>query len=431
LLCLYNSIYGLSGLGVTEEQLAKDVIGSSVDALRQQTANFNHLRGLGGLGRNSTDSSSVGNKGQENIFYSEFKDLPKETLRSFCVDIINQRLSNPDDRTKKVQLGFNIDKARKEVQRQRKAAFEKKGLDINKYKFGGVRPKDQPITDDDETPSTPIDSGNIPTSETKPKNTPKDDIMDFLKSVYEELKNGVENVDVEKLKDNIMFAIDIVGSDLTNKESINENKKMTKKIIKLTEQQLRFVINNLVEQTADLDELTHDEFKHSERLQSLRDAINKNKIIGVAYVKQDGSVRAMCFKKYLGSYISSERTKSEKQQGMNETHNQISVVDLNIYNKALRENGDDKAAAAKICWRKINLESVLGFIAGGNFIDLRGPEDNDILAKYGEEVYNSLTKSMVNIIDRNAQENAADVQEPQAQGNLEGNNGGGLEIPAE
>lgn len=431
MLCLYNSIYGLSGLGVTEEQLAKDVIGSSVDALRQQTANFNHLRGLGGLGRNSTDSSSVGNKGQENIFYSEFKDLPKETLRSFCVDIINQRLSNPDDRTKKVQLGFNIDKARKEVQRQRKAAFEKKGLDINKYKFGGVRPKDQPITDDDETPSTPIDSGNIPTSETKPKNTPKDDIMDFLKSVYEELKNGVENVDVEKLKDNIMFAIDIVGSDLTNKESINENKKMTKKIIKLTEQQLRFVINNLVEQTADLDELTHDEFKHSERLQSLRDAINKNKIIGVAYVKQDGSVRAMCFKKYLGSYISSERTKSEKQQGMNETHNQISVVDLNIYNKALRENGDDKAAAAKICWRKINLESVLGFIAGGNFIDLRGPEDNDILAKYGEEVYNSLTKSMVNIIDRNAQENAADVQEPQAQGNLEGNNGGGLEIPAE
>jgi len=431
LLCLYNSIYGLSGLGVTEEQLAKDVIGSSVDALRQQTANFNHLRGLGGLGRNSTDSSSVGNKGQENIFYSEFKDLPKETLRSFCVDIINQRLSNPDDRTKKVQLGFNIDKARKEVQRQRKAAFEKKGLDINKNKFGGVRPKDQPITDDDETPSTPIDSGNIPTSETKPKNTPKDDIMDFLKSVYEELKNGVENVDVEKLKDNIMFAIDIVGSDLTNKESINENKKMTKKIIKLTEQQLRFVINNLVEQTADLDELTHDEFKHSERLQSLRDAINKNKIIGVAYVKQDGSVRAMCFKKYLGSYISSERTKSEKQQGMNETHNQISVVDLNIYNKALRENGDDKAAAAKICWRKINLESVLGFIAGGNFIDLRGPEDNDILAKYGEEVYNSLTKSMVNIIDRNAQENAADVQEPQAQGNLEGNNGGGLEIPAE
>lgn len=207
------------------------------------------------------------------------------------------------------------------------------------------------------------------------------------------------------------------------------------KIIKLTESQLRFVINNLVEQMSDLDELTHDEFKHGDRLQTLRDAIDKNKIIGVAYVKKEGSVRAMCFKKFLGSYVSSDREKSEKQQGMNETHNQISVVDLNVYNKALRENGGDKTAAAKLCWRKINLDTVLGFIAGGNFIDLRGPEDNNILEKYGEQVYNSLTQSMVNIINQNAQENAAAVEAPQApEGQPQppaNNEGGVLEIPAE
>lgn len=198
-----------------------------------------------------------------------------------------------------------------------------------------------------------------------------------------------------------------------------------KKVIKLTESQLKVVIKNIMEQMADLDELTHDEFKHSDRLQSLRDAIDKNKIIGVAYVKKDGSVRAMCFKKYLGSYVSSEREKSEKQLGMNEAHNQISVVDLNVYNKTLRENGGDKPAAAKLSWRKINLDTVLGFIAGGNFIDLRGPEDNNILEKYGEQVYNSLTQSMVNIINQNAQENAAAVEGPQPPENLDGV----LEIP--
>lgn len=160
--------------------------------------------------------------------------------------------------------------------------------------------------------------------------------------------------------------------------------------------------NNLQEELE--EELTYDEFNNSPRLQSLRDAINNNKIVGVAFVKADGSVRAMCFRKYLKSYIPSEKEKTEKQLAMASTHNQITVVDLNLYNKALRETGDSEMAS-KRCWRKMTLPNVLGFIAGATFVDLRGEEDNNILERYGEEIYNSLTKTMVSAIERNQNQN--------------------------
>jgi len=181
---------------------------------------------------------------------------------------------------------------------------------------------------------------------------------------------------------------------------------MSKKI-KITESQLQEIIKPFIKESYNLlEELTYNEFQNSPRLQSLREAINNNKIVGVAFVKVDGTVRAMCFRKYLKSYIPSEKEKTEKQLAMSETHSQIPVVDLNVYNKALRETGDSEMAS-KRCWRKINLPNVLGFIAGSIFEDLRGPEDNNILERYGEEVYNSLTKSMVNAIERNQAENVA------------------------
>jgi hypothetical protein len=52
--------------------------------------------------------------------------------------------------------------------------------------------------------------------------------------------------------------------------------------------------------------------------------------------------------------------------------------------------------AAKGAWRTINLETVLGFMVRGQFIDLR--DENNIMDRFGEDVYNSLTKSMKNVL---------------------------------
>jgi hypothetical protein len=56
-----------------------------------------------------------------------------------------------------------------------------------------------------------------------------------------------------------------------------------------------------------------------------------------------------------------------------------------------------KAEAAKKAWRSINLKEVLGFLVGGNFVDLRA--ENSIMERYGEEIYNSLTNGMVRAME--------------------------------
>ncbi len=79
------------------------------------------------------------------------------------------------------------------------------------------------------------------------------------------------------------------------------------------------------------------------------------------------------------------------------------VVDINAYNKKLKElrnmgidDDQAKSEASKVAWRSISLENVLGFMVRGNFVDLR--DENDIMNRFGEEVYNSLTKSMKNAL---------------------------------
>jgi outer membrane protein OmpA-like peptidoglycan-associated protein len=134
-----------------------------------------------------------------------------------------------------------------------------------------------------------------------------------------------------------------------------------------------------------------------EPLQSLRNALDKNQMVSVAYVKKDGSVRHMLVKRNISSYVRSDREKTEKQANVESNNDIKKVVDFTLYRKNLRDNGGDKEMAAKSCWRTINLKDVLGFSAGGNFIDLR--EENDILNRFGETIYGSLTKSMQRAMD--------------------------------
>jgi hypothetical protein len=151
----------------------------------------------------------------------------------------------------------------------------------------------------------------------------------------------------------------------------------------------------------DIMELDHEELKNSPRFEEFRKALAKNINVSVAYVKNDGTVRHMLVKRYLSSYVPSEKERTEKQMAINQTHDVKRVIDLNAYNKSLRETGD-KELSAKKSWRTINLDNVMGFMVRGNFIDLR--DENEIKDRFGEEVYNSLTKSMVSAMQANQAE---------------------------
>lgn len=178
---------------------------------------------------------------------------------------------------------------------------------------------------------------------------------------------------------------------------------MGKKII-VTESQMRRLLDKMInESKMGIDELDYQSYTEGDDLQQLRDAIDRNILVSVAFVKKDGSVRHMGIKKNISSYVGSDREKSEKQMNVEMNNNIKKVVDINAYNKKLKElrnmGVDDdqaKAEASKVAWRSISLENVLGFMVRGNFVDLR--DENDIMNRFGEEVYNSLTKSMKNAL---------------------------------
>ncbi len=178
---------------------------------------------------------------------------------------------------------------------------------------------------------------------------------------------------------------------------------MGKKII-VTESQMRRLLDKMInESKMGIDELDYQSYTEGDDLQQLRDAIDRYILVSVAFVKKDGSVRHMAIKKNISSYVGSDREKSEKQMNVEMNNNIKKVVDINAYNKKLKElrnmGVDDdqaKAEASKVAWRSISLENVLGFMVRGNFVDLR--DENDIMNRFGEEVYNSLTKSMKNAL---------------------------------
>lgn len=125
------------------------------------------------------------------------------------------------------------------------------------------------------------------------------------------------------------------------------------------------------------------------------DAYKANKAVGVAFVKSDGSVREMAFRRYLKAYIGSTRVKSEKEMNVLQNNNLFQVYDTNVYISNLRELGDKEKASAK-SYRRFYLQEVLAFILKGQVYDFR--EKNKIKERYGENVYMSLTKSMVSAL---------------------------------
>lgn len=182
--------------------------------------------------------------------------------------------------------------------------------------------------------------------------------------------------------------------------------------IKITESQLKMILK----ETQEVEEISYQDFQERDDLQDLRDALDKNKTVSVAFVKKDGTVRHMAIRSNLSSYVGSDREKTEKQQNVEMNNNLKKVIDINSYIKTLKQlrqdpNIDEVAAkqqAAKGAWRSINLENVLGFLVGGKFKDLR--DENNILERYSQEVYDQLTKSMVRAMDTELQNQEQEIQ---------------------
>jgi hypothetical protein len=126
----------------------------------------------------------------------------------------------------------------------------------------------------------------------------------------------------------------------------------------------------------------------------------KNITVSVAFIKKDGTVRHMAFRRNLMSYKKSETEKTEKQMNYLQNNNLMNVYDTNSFIKNKRENitaglDPEQAAeeAAKKSFRNFKLENVMGFLCGGKFYDMR--EKNNITQRFGEEIASQLTKSMI------------------------------------
>ncbi len=178
-----------------------------------------------------------------------------------------------------------------------------------------------------------------------------------------------------------------------------------------------------IEESMDMSELDYESFHEDENLSELRNAIDRNKTVSVAFVKKDGTVRHMAIRKNLSSYVASEREKSDAQMNVEQTHNLKKVVDINSYIRDLKrmraENRDNpnpvddnelKQMAAKKAWRSVNLQNVLGFLVSGKFVDLR--DENQIMDRFGPEVHGQLTKSMVRSMEQEqGNNNQEEIQE--------------------
>jgi outer membrane protein OmpA-like peptidoglycan-associated protein len=171
-----------------------------------------------------------------------------------------------------------------------------------------------------------------------------------------------------------------------------------KNTLRLTESEFSKLVKRLVKESEnEIDEISYDDYMSGETLQPLRNAFDKNQMVGVAYVLKNGSIRHMSAKRDIKSYVRSNAEKTEKQANVESNNDIKRVVDFSLYRKNLEANGGDKEMAAKSCWRTINLKDVLGFSVGGRFIDLR--QENDILNRFGETINGSLTKSMQRAIE--------------------------------
>jgi hypothetical protein len=158
----------------------------------------------------------------------------------------------------------------------------------------------------------------------------------------------------------------------------------------------RFLVENKMTRNS---RLLNEDLTYETLPAEVKQRYENNGRIGVAFVKKDGSVRHMSFSKTLKAYQPSAAAKTDAQANYRQNNNLWSGYDVNAYIKAKKETGDD-AAAAKQSFRNFKLENVLAFSSGGKVFDMR--DENNIAERFGEDVANALTKSMIQALERDS-----------------------------
>ena len=168
----------------------------------------------------------------------------------------------------------------------------------------------------------------------------------------------------------------------------------------------RFLVENKMTRNS---RLLNEDLTYEALPAEVKQRYENNGRLGVAFVKKDGSVRHMSFSKTLKAYQPSAAAKTDAQANYRQNNNLWSGYDVNAYIKAKKETGDD-ATAAKQSFRNFKLENVLAFSAGGRVFDMR--DENNIVERFGEDVANALTKTMIQALERDsaAAESTTDEQ---------------------
>jgi hypothetical protein len=161
-----------------------------------------------------------------------------------------------------------------------------------------------------------------------------------------------------------------------------------------------------LEENSNLKEAIEGGLTFDELPDKIKDYFRRNITMSVAFVKKDGSVRHMAFRRNLKSYEKSDKEKTDRQANVLVNNNLMNVYDTNSFIRLKRETGD-AAQAAKGSFRNFKLDNVLAFLVGGQLFDMR--DQNQIEERFGEEVYAALTPSMISALKSDEAKGSEDV----------------------
>jgi len=212
-LAMYNALYGIEELGVTKEEVANKVIGSSLSAFVQQSLNFEFLAGM----RSSYDRE---HKLQPKI-YQKFKGFSHKDFKEICSYIIEKRLDNPEDSVIKMELGKKIGDKRDEITRGREEGLRKQGANPNNFKF--LRGRVINYNDDPET-DTDTMSNDVPEKNVLSQ---KNDIQQHIEKMYKiamNMKSSGNLNGIDELLSNLEFLDEYSGLEESRiRKSIRKN----------------------------------------------------------------------------------------------------------------------------------------------------------------------------------------------------------------
>lgn len=217
MLAMYNSFYGIEELGLSKNDVAENIIGTSVDSFNQQSSNFDFLDGRGGLDRESHKQTSV---------YEKYKNVPKYEFKKLCLDIIQKRIENPESAAIKKKLGAEIANKREEIAKERERGLL--GAGISKEKI----PKMTLIKSNPLNPPAEDDTNDI--NRVSDDYQFKEDIKSYLVPIISRMKAVKTLTDVNKLVVDLEFIVDYIDNELgetSSQEIVAEIRKIFKIVL--------------------------------------------------------------------------------------------------------------------------------------------------------------------------------------------------------